>query len=835
MRRRSSTLWMMGTTIVLSAGCGSKGTSGGDPAGGGVALNTGGMTSSGGLVNSAGDEPGGAPASGTGGTQGGAGGAGETPAGAGHGGQPLNPAGAGGVGGAAGGPGCGGCEIDGVCFPDGSPDPENPCRLCDAGVSSRRWTNGDGAPCDDGEFCNGTDHCAGGTCSLHADSPCDDGVACNGAETCDEQEDQCVPGTSPCPSGQSCNVTTDNCTTTCDGCFIDGSCRADGTANPSNPCQRCDPNTSEMAWSNADGAVCDDGNPCNGADECVAGGCSLHAGNPCDDGVACNGTETCDETSGECGEGTTTCSPNQICNVNDDTCDCAGCTIDDTCHPNGTPHPSDPCLRCNISTATDSWSAAENGTSCGDRNVCTDGACGCEPPWMGVNCDQCVVRVSTTGDDSAGGGSWIHAKRTVRAAVAFAAETIGLGAASSCEVWVAQGTYTPGEERTDSLQLESDVRVYGGFYGDEAARNERDWTTWTTTLSGDIGVEGDPSDNLYHVVSGADRATLDGFTITEGYANGNGIHSDGAGMVNEGASPTVANCTFMGNQGVMSGSNGGAMFNNAASPTLVDCNFVDNLAASAGAIYNWGGSSPTITRCVFTGNTTTSTHGGAVYNGADANVSIVGSEFRDNLANNNGGAVYSVSSTVSIANCYFEGNSARTGGAVYSESATTNVVGSALHQNTARSAYGGGLFSARSVLSVANCTITQNTSDGYAGGLCHVDSTASIANSILWGNTASWGEEQLYFQGTPPTITLTTVAGGCSVTGCGTEDPLFDLDGRHLTQDSPAVDSGDSAALPADTLDLDLDGNTTEPWPLDLDGNARVAGGLLDRGAYEYR
>ena len=50
------------------------------------------------------------------------------------------------------------------------------------------------------------------------------------------------------------------------------------------------------------------------------------------------------------------------------------------------------------------------------------------------------------------------------------------------------------------------------------------------------------------VVAGADGATLDGFTIVRGNANGAGPESDGAGIYNSGCSAmVVANCIFNAN------------------------------------------------------------------------------------------------------------------------------------------------------------------------------------------------------------------------------------------------------------------------------------------------
>ena len=56
----------------------------------------------------------------------------------------------------------------------------------------------------------------------------------------------------------------------------------------------------------------------------------------------------------------------------------------------------------------------------------------------------------------------------------------------------------------------------------------------------------------------------------------------------------------------------------------------------------------------------------------------------------------------------------------------------------------------------------------------------------------------------------------------------------RLQSDSPAVNAGDNNLLPADTFDLDDDGNVTEPIPFDLDNELRVRIATVDMGAYEY-
>ena len=50
---------------------------------------------------------------------------------------------------------------------------------------------------------------------------------------------------------------------------------------------------------------------------------------------------------------------------------------------------------------------------------------------------------------------------------------------------------------------------------------------------------------------------------------------------------------------------------------------------------------------------------------------------------------------------------------------------------------------------------------------------------------------------------------------------------------SPCVDAGDNGALPRDTSDLDADGDSREPIPVDLDGGPRVLHDVVDMGAFE--
>lgn len=194
---------------------------------------------------------------------------------------------------------CEGCLIDDKCYPDGVMNPGNVCQICDVETDATGWADNDGYACDDELYCNGSDTCGEGTCSVHAGDPCDGGLLC------EESSDSCV--------------------TNCDGCYIESYCYPDGTVNQDNLCEKCDVSTSVDSWSFDDGKACDDGEYCNGSDTCKDGACAEHSGSPCDDDeLWCNGVEYCDEENDQClhslGEGERCPDDGYWCN-GDESCD----------------------------------------------------------------------------------------------------------------------------------------------------------------------------------------------------------------------------------------------------------------------------------------------------------------------------------------------------------------------------------------------------------------------------------------------------------------------------------------------------------------------------------
>ena len=227
------------------------------------------------------------------------------------------------------------------------------------------------------------------------------------------------------------------------------------------------------------------------------------------------------------------------------------------------------------------------------------------------------------------------------------------------EIWVAEGTYKPtaSADRMVRFELRTGVSLYGGFAGTEIDRDQRDWTTHVTTLSGDIGVMGETSDNSYHVVyaSGVTDATLDGFTITAGYADTWDLGQPrGGGLCNDaGSAPTLTNLIFSGNYGYW----GGGMYNHiSTAPMLVNVIFRENTAGQGGGIYNHY-SSATLTNVVFQENS--AVEGGAIFNHYSS-PSINNVTFYGNSADYYGGGIlnYAADSVPIINNSILWGNTA---------------------------------------------------------------------------------------------------------------------------------------------------------------------------------
>ena len=388
-----------------------------------------------------------------------------------------------------------------------------------------------------------------------------------------------------------------------------------------------------------------------------------------------------------------------------------------------------------------------------------------------------VIYVNAAATGANNGSSWANAYTSLQSALA--------AANSPDEIWVAAATYRPDASvRTVSFAMKNGVGIYGGFVGTETQRTQRDPKAHVTILSGDIGTPASSIDNSYHVVTAAATVTasgvLDGFTVTAGQADGDPLafNDRGAGMWNNGGSPTLAQLTFTG-----------------------------NFAQGEGGALRVSGGSPIILSSVFQGNSVGfGGHGGAIYGGAGSTITAQSCVIRSN--------------TISSASTG--------GGGIESNGGTVTLINSIVAQNSPN---GLQVSSANGSL-IDNSTFTANSAYGAA----FLSSTGNtISNSIFWGNSTG----QLCL-GAPctgsATVTYTDIqGGGIGGTGNIDADPLFlsapaDLRPGPL---SPVVDAGNNSAVPGGVT-LDVVGLPRFFDDPDVpDTGAGLTPPNVDKGAYE--
>jgi hypothetical protein len=381
-----------------------------------------------------------------------------------------------------------------------------------------------------------------------------------------------------------------------------------------------------------------------------------------------------------------------------------------------------------------------------------------------------VIYASPSGAGSQNGTSWANAA-TLKHALAIAV--------NGSQIWAQQGTYTT-SSLTDSFLLVSGAPLYGGFLGTETALAQRHRLLNPTILSGNYG-----SGNSYHVVIGADNATLDGFTITGGNASviTPGANSYGGGLFAFNATMTVSGCTFTGNSAALGGGGAYISASTAFVPlSIFDCYFVNNTCTSNTSTFGGGGllissgnrtSFPgAVTNCVFASNSTASATG---YGGGGIDCAGFG----------NG----------TLMNCTFWNNVVTGGG----QGGGMLVQGGAAGNN----------------LKVTNCIFYANNAlTGTSAGGAQGNSGTVTASFTLFGSAsldAVFADGGNNLIGANPGFSNTSsLAGNDGI--YGTAD-----DGLTLTSGSVALDSGTASGAPL----------------TDISGHGRPQGTGFDMGAYE--
>jgi hypothetical protein len=367
---------------------------------------------------------------------------------------------------------------------------------------------------------------------------------------------------------------------------------------------------------------------------------------------------------------------------------------------------------------------------------------------------------------SGDGKTWGTAMASVTAALSAVAE--------GGEVWVAAGTY---HER---ITLRNGVTLLGGFAGAETAAAQRDFRANATVL------DGDAAGRVVYIPAGVKNATVDGFTVRNGY--GDGFLITGAGVWSKGTGTVIANNVIEDNR----------------------IAYTEENPSAYGAGVYIGGGSATVRHNQIRRNSITLTrktnfpqfpeeslaYGGGLYL-ENAGVTVASNLIAGNSvgvldARNGqmkplGAGLYATQVTGLIANNTISGNVASP-----VHSTTTTPEGGAVYVQAANV----GLILANNIVAFNSSGVMQETSQ------------ALFYDNDVFGNGTNYG----MVNANPPS----TANGNIS------QDPLFAdrANGDYrLTAASPAIDAGSGSYVRFET---------------DLDGKPRVVGGRVDMGAYEY-
>lgn len=256
------------------------------------------------------------------------------------------------------------------------------------------------------------------------------------------------------------------------------------------------------------------------------------------------------------------------------------------------------------------------------------------------------------------GADWAHAWSNLQSALTEAAAHPGE------QIWIAKGTYLPSDSGDPSatFSIPDQTSLYGGFAGSEHQLNQRNPVKNPTILSGDL--LGNNTVDSYTIVTigatASESVTLDGLTIT-------------------------------GADNTQSGLGGGLVATHNSTVTLSDVTFSNDTAINGG---------------------------GAIYLNGIQSINIIGSEFLNDSAINphgtltKGGALFALNtSTVSINNSDFNGNTASQGGAVFEQGITNASVASSSFENNIGHSGGTVIAGAICFAGDTNVLVTYSTFD----------------------------------------------------------------------------------------------------------------------------
>ena len=490
-------------------------------------------------------------------------------------------------------------------------------------------------------------------------------------------------------------------------------------------------------------------------------------------------------------------------------------------------------------------------------------------PFIGFA--QVCIYVDSTATGLNNGTSWTNAYTLLDSAIHNA--TLG------DTVKIAKGTYKPSSfppaclncthAREYAYDIPQGVTVIGGYSSGGTSYN---WQTNKVILDGDIGVQGDPTDNCYHIIIArntfSEPISISGVTIKNAYADsaqsnnysGSNISSSrGAGVFQVVSTLHMSNSIISDNycdggdgggvlltlncglicdsvqfiNNVSANNNGGAVFADGDNTIINNSYFFGNIAQQGGAIRVVG--TATMSGCVFEQNRQ------AILSSSGSKTTFNDCLFDDNFHNFSSDISSVAGDTLVIHNSVFQRTPANDSSAFLSVSSSTADVNNCIFRNNASTSttFPVTLFDVNEGSQITNSLfdnmengVRLSNSSGNPGVLFSNNTLVNIANQalivsmdtprvsncIFWNN----GQDIQISSSADEFVSnnITSYAGGSDNMDAY---PQFKdtTNGDYSLLYGPAVNFGDNAFVPAT--------NTS-----DLAGNDRIVGGTVDAGAYEF-
>ena len=334
---------------------------------------------------------------------------------------------------------------------------------------------------------------------------------------------------------------------------------------------------------------------------------------------------------------------------------------------------------------------------------------------------------SVSGSDTANDGTYLKPFLTIQKAINSVATNGTI---------VLNGTFK-GEGNTNltisnSLTITSET---GSTIDGEKTNQLANIASGNVTLSNLNLVNGYVKGNGGAIAIASGLLTINNVTFTNNTnAYGDTSSKFGGALYSNTANVSIIDSKFINNTGY---DNGGAVYVKEANLSVVDSSFENNAAYSGAAIYmSSRDSSASVEDCVFTINKAETS--AAIY--TNGKLAVLNSKFTNNTAKSNGGAIYASNTAVdlTIGNSVFVNNSAKNGGAIYTLS-PTSIESSEFVENTASSNGG--------AISIGDGNITSSLFEKNSannGGAIYVDGNLDMNYTVLVNNKVSAKGSAIY-------------------------------------------------------------------------------------------